>query len=123
MDSTDLSELLANAPVQQQQFAPMTGGGDPFSNPITPPMQTKPAVDYTPQFSMLRYSLKNLFSYFSYFLAAFVISLSTPRTLLLQHIPNTYTTGGVVSYSGAAVLGISAVVLSYIFTAVFHTLF
>jgi len=75
MDSTDLSELLANAPVQQQQFAPMAGGGDPFSNPITPPMQTKPAIDYTPQFSMLRYSLKNLFSYFSYFLAAFIISL------------------------------------------------
>jgi hypothetical protein len=123
MDSTDLSDLLGSAPVQQQQFAPMSGGGDPFSNPITPPAQTKPAPDYAPQFSILRYSIRSLLGYMSYFLAAFTISLSTPRTLILQHIPHSYTAGGVVSYSGAAVLGVAAVVLSYIFTAVFHTLF
>ena len=122
MDSTDLSDLLGSAPVQQQQFAPMSGGGDPFSNPISPPTQ-KPAPDYAPQFSILRYSIRSLLGYMSYFLAAFTISLSTPRTLILQHIPHSYTAGGVVSYSGAAVLGVAAVVLSYIFTAVFHTLF
>jgi hypothetical protein len=121
MDATDLSDLLGNAPVQQQ-FAPMTtGGGDPFSSPI--PQQTKPAPDYTQQFSVLRYSIRGLLSYMSYFLAAFTISLSTPRTLLLQYIPHAYTAGGVVSYTGAAVLGGAAVVLSYVFTAVFHTLF
>jgi hypothetical protein len=120
MDSTDLSDLIGNAPVQQ--FAPMTtGGGDPFSTPI--PQQTKPAPDFTPQFNILRYSVRGLLGYISYFLAAFTISMSTPRTLLLQHIPNTYTSGGVVSYTGAAVLGLAAVVLSYIFTAVFHTIF
>jgi|UniRef100_A0A6C0HGR4 hypothetical protein len=120
MDSTDLSDLIGNAPVQQ--FAPMTtGGGDPFSTPI--PQQTKPAPDFTPQFNILRYSVRGLLGYISYFLAAFTISMSTPRTLLLQHIPHTYTSGGVVSYTGAAVLGLAAVVLSYIFTAVFHTIF
>lgn len=122
MDSTDLSDLLGNAPVQQQQFAPMSGGGDPFSNPINPP-QSKPAADYTPQLNVLRYSVRGLLGYISYFLAAFTISLSTPRTLLLQYIPHAYTAGGVVSYTGAAVLGSAAVVLSYIFTAVFHTIF
>jgi hypothetical protein len=124
MDSTDLSDLLGNAPVQQQQFAPMTtGGGDPFSAPINPPQMTKPATDYAPQLNILRYSVRSLLGYMSYFLAAFTISLSTPRTLILQHIPQSYTAGGVVSYSGAAVLGLAAVVLSYIFTAVFHTIF
>jgi hypothetical protein len=123
MDSTDLSDLLGNAPVQQQ-FSPLTtGGGDPFSSPIAPPQQTKPAPDYAPQFNILRYSVRSLLGYMAYFLAAFTISLATPRTLILQYIPNSYTSGGTVSYSGAAVLGLAAVVLSYVFTAVFHTLF
>ena len=47
------------------------------------------------------------------FLAALVISLSTPRNLLLQYIPNAYTSGGVVSWTGAAVLGGSAVVIAH----------
>ena len=121
MDATDLSDLLGNAPVQQQ-FSPLTtGGGDPFSSPI--PQQTKPAPDYAPQFNILRYSVRSLLGYMAYFLAAFTISLATPRTLILQYIPNSYTSGGTVSYSGAAVLGLAAVVLSFVFTAVFHTLF
>jgi len=124
MDATDLSDLLGNAPVQQQQFSPLTtGGGDPFSAPINPPQQTKPVADYAPQFNILRYSVRSLLGYMAYFLAAFTISLATPRTLILQYIPNSYTSGGTVSYSGAAVLGLAAVVLSYVFTAVFHTLF
>lgn len=122
MDSTDLSELLGNSSVQQPAFSPMVTAGDPFISPV-PPTMTKPAADYSQQFSVIRYSIRGLLSYMSYFLAAFTISLSTPRTLILQHIPNTYTSGGVVSYTGAAVLGAAAVVLSYIFTAVLHTLF
>jgi hypothetical protein len=122
MDSTDLSDLLGNNPLQQPAYAPMvTGGGDPFISPIST-TATKPQ-DYSQQVSILRYSVRGLLSYMSYFLAAVVISLSTPRTLILQHIPNTYTSGGVVSYTGAAVLGLVAVILSYVFTAVFHTLF
>ena len=57
------------------------------------------------------------------FIAAFVTSLSTPRTLLLQYVPNAYTYGGVVSYTGAAVLGGVAVVLSHILTVLFRSLF
>jgi hypothetical protein len=41
-----------------------------------------------------------------------VISLSTPRNLLLQYIPNAYTGAGVVSWTGAAVLGVAAVVIA-----------
>ena len=68
MDATDLSDLLGNAPSQQPAFAPMvTGGGDPFISPINT-MSTKPAPDYSGQVSILRYSIKGLLSYFSYFL-------------------------------------------------------
>lgn len=119
MDSTNLSDLLGNAPVQT--FAPMTtGGGDPFVSPVSAPAVKQ---DYTPQLSVLRYSVQGLLSTFSTFIAAFIISLSLPRTFLLQYIPNTYTSGGVVSYTGAAVLGAAAVVLSYIFSLVFRSLF
>jgi hypothetical protein len=117
--ATDLSDLLGGNPVQAPAFAPMvTGGGDPFSAPIS-----QPKVDYTPQLSILRYSVQGLLSTVALFLAAFVISLSVPRTLLLQYIPNTYTTGGVVSYTGAAVLAGAAVVISYILNMLFRSVF
>ena len=124
MDSaTDLSELLGGNPVQSPSFAPMvTGGGDPFISPMGPPAQ-KPSPDYSQQVSILRYSVRGLLSMISYFLAAFTISLSTPRTLLLQYIPNTYTAGGVVSYTGAAVLAAFAVVFSHMLNLLFRSLF
>jgi hypothetical protein len=123
MDATDLSDLLGNAPSQQPAFAPMvTGGGDPFISPINT-MSTKPSSDYSGQVSILRYSIKGLLSYFSYFLAAVTISLSMPRTLILQYIPNSYTSGGVVSYTGAAVLGGSALLITFVLNAVFNALF
>jgi hypothetical protein len=50
--------------------------------------------------------------YLSFFAAAVLISLSTPRNLLLQYIPNAYTSSGVVSWTGAAVLGVAAVVIT-----------
>jgi hypothetical protein len=97
----------------------VTGGGDPFSAPIAQPK----TQDYTPQISILRYSVQGLLGTLSLFIAAFIISLSVPRTLLLQYIPNTYTTGGVVSYTGAAVLGGAAVVISYVLNLVFRSIF
>lgn len=124
MDSTDLSELLGSGPVQSPAFAPMvTGGGDPFIAPLnTSPHKTPPA-DYSRQFSVMRGSFRSLMGYLSFFIAAAVLSLSTPRTLLLQYIPNSYTSGGVVSYTGAAVLGAASVVSAYVLSTVFNTLF
>ena len=46
-----------------------------------------------------------------------------PRTLILQYIPNSYTSGGVVSYTGAAVLGGSALLITFVLNAVFNALF
>ena len=118
--ATDLSELLGGNPVQSPAFTPMAGG-DPFIAPVSAPKASPP--DYSRQTSILRYSVHGLLSTFSIFITVFVLSLSYPRTLILQHIPNTYTAGGVVSYTGAAILGGVAVLTSYILTVFFRSLF
>jgi hypothetical protein len=120
--ATDLSDLLGGGPVQNPTlpqattFAPIVTGGD---NPFIAPMNTssgKPVVtpDYSHSFNTVRYAFKNLMTYFGFFLAAMIISLSTPRGLILQYIPNTYTSGGVPSYMGAAILGGVAVAIAYV---------
>jgi hypothetical protein len=120
--ATDLSDLLGSGPVQNPTlpqattFAPMvTGGGDPFIQPMNTIGRTatsSPSQEYT--FTKMRYAAKNFMVYFGFFLAAIVISLSTPRSLILQYIPNTYTTGGVPSYMGAGILAAVAVAIAYV---------
>lgn len=70
------------------------------------------APSFKPSLPGMRWIASSASLYISFFLAAVLISLSTPRNLLLQYIPNAYTGAGVVSWTGAAVLGVAAVVLS-----------
>ena len=129
--ATDLNDLLGGGPVQNPSlpqsttFAPIvTGGVDPF---IAPQVQSnKPAmnlVNHNQTFSSIRYAAKNLMVYFGFFAAAMIISLSTPRSLILQYIPNTYTSGGVPSYMGAAILAGAAVAIAYVTGTLFGSLF
>ena len=123
--ATDLSDLLGGSPVQNPSlpqsttFAPIvTGGGDPFISPVN----TSGTVGRTAtssesnehMFMRARYMVKNLMVYVGFFAAAMLISLSTPRSLILQYIPNTYTSGGVPSYMGAAILAGVAVAVAYV---------
>lgn len=121
--ATDLSSLLGGGPVQSPAFAPMvTGGGDPF---ISPQPSNQPAMTLKSNdasFYMVYRAVKNLLTYISFFLAAVVISLPAPRHLFLQYIPNTYTSGGVVSYMGAGILGLIAVAISYILSTLFNVM-
>lgn len=121
--ATDLADLLGSGPVQTPSlpqattFSPVVTGGD---NPFIIPTNTSPGKTATSSpsqehmFHTVRYALKNVMVYFGFFLAAIVISLSTPRSLILQYIPNTYTTGGVPSYMGAAILAAVAVAIAYV---------
>jgi hypothetical protein len=123
MDSTDLSELLGGQPVQSPAFQPMvTGGGDPFSTPLNTTPQKPNAPDYSRQFSVLRGSVRGFLGYLAFFLAAAVMSLATTREMALRYVPNAYKDGGVVSYTGAAVLGAASMVIAYVINTVFHTL-
>jgi len=120
--ATSLADLLGSGPVQNltlpqsTTFAPMvTGGGDPFIAPV--PSNSQPAtklVSHDATFSTIKRAIKNMMFYIAFFLAAMIISLPVPRALFLQYIPNTYTSGGVVSYMGAAILGAIAVAISYV---------
>ena len=86
----------------------------------------KPAMNlmnHNQTFNTVRYAIKNLMVYFGFFAAAMIISLSTPRSLILQYIPNTYTVGGVPSYIGAAILAGVAVAIAYVIGTLFGSLF
>jgi hypothetical protein len=72
------------------------------------------APTFTPTLPAMKFMFRNTALMISFFVAAVIISLSAPRTLLLQYVPNAYTSGGVVSWTGAAVLGAGAVVISQV---------
>ena len=122
--ATDLSDLMGSGPVQTPlpqatTFAPIvTGGTDPFvTNGFQDAQPHKPAATLHSNqhmFATVRYAMKNLMTYFGFFLADMIVSLSTPRSLILQYIPNTYTSGGVPSYMGAAILAGVAVAIAYV---------
>jgi hypothetical protein len=62
----------------------------------------------------MRWMASSASLYISFFLAAVIISLSIPRNLLLQYVPNAYTGSGVVSWTGAGVLGVGAVIIAHL---------
>lgn len=128
--ATDLSELLGGSPVQNPNlpqsttFSPIVTGGDPFIMPTNTSFgktaTSSPSNDHV--FNTARYAVKNFMKYFGFFLAALLISLSTPRSLILQYIPNTYAVGGVPSYLGAGILAAVAVLVGYILGTVFSSI-
>jgi hypothetical protein len=122
--ATDLADLLGGGPVQNPTlpqsttFAPIvTGGADPFISPMNTSGVGRTATSSEGNehmFSRARYMVKNLMVYVGFFAAAMLISMSTPRSLILQYIPNTYTSGGVPSYMGAGILAGVAVAVAYV---------
>lgn len=108
-DATSLDALL-NATPQ-----------GPQSQPPVIPMPSIPAPGYSgmaptfkPSLPAMRWMASSASLYIAFFLAAVIISMSTPRNLLLQYVPNAYTGSGVVSWTGAGVLGVAAVVIAHI---------
>lgn len=107
-DSTSLDALLPS----------------PQGNQSAPPLIPMPSSEQTTQGSMvpsfkpslpaMGFMFRNLRLYFCFFVAAAVVSLSTPRNMLLQYLPSMYTSGGVVSWQGAGVLGAAAVVIAHL---------
>lgn len=105
-DSTSLDSLLP-MPQGPQSQPPMMAMP---SNGMAPMSGMAPS--FKPSLPGMRWMASSASLYIAFFLAAAIISLSAPRHLLLQYVPNAYTGAGVVSYTGAAVLGIAAVVIS-----------
>jgi len=104
-DATSLDALLPSpqGPQSAPPMMPMPSGGGSHSGMMPTFKPTLPAI---------RYIASNTTLYIAIFLAGAIISLSMPRNLLLQYVPNAYTSGGVVSWTGAAILGVAAVALT-----------
>jgi len=103
-DATPLDNLLPQGPQSQPPLAPMPSMGMAPTSGMAP--------SFKPTLPAVRWMASSASLYIAFFLAAAVISLSAPRHLLLQYVPNAYTGAGVVSYTGAAVLGVAAVVIA-----------
>jgi hypothetical protein len=98
----------------------VTGGGDPFIAPMNNPASV--LQNNVHMFSTAKQAVKNAATYFGFFVAAALISLATPRSLILQYIPNTYTSGGVPSYTGVGILAGVAVLVAYVVGSLFSLL-
>ena len=105
-DATSLDALLPSpqGPQSAGPVMPLPGVPSPGHSGMAP--------TFKPSLPAMRFLFANTTLYIAIFLAGAIISLSTPRNLLLQYIPNAYSSGGVVSWTGAAILGAAAVVLT-----------
>jgi hypothetical protein len=105
-DATSLDALLP-MPQGPQSASPLI----PMPS-IPTPGHSGMAPSFKPSLPGMRWIASSASLYISFFIAVVLISLSTPRNLLLQYVPNAYTGAGVVSWTGAAVLGVAAVVIA-----------
>lgn len=105
-DSTPLDALLPSpqGPQSAPPIIPMPSVPTPGHSAMAP--------SFRPSLPAMRWMASSSTLYIAFFAAAVIISMSTPRNLLLQYVPNAYTSGGVVSWTGAAVLGVAAVVIT-----------
>jgi hypothetical protein len=104
-DSTSIDSLLMpQGPQSAPPVIPMPSMGMAPNSGMAP--------SFKPSLPGMRWMASSASLYIAFFIAAAVISLSAPRHLLLQYVPNAYTGAGVVSYTGAAVLGAAAVVIA-----------
>lgn len=107
-DATSLDALLNANPQGPQSQPPVI----PMPS-IPTPGHSAMAPTFKPSLPAMRWMASSASLYIAFFLAAVIISLSTPRNLLLQYVPNAYTGSGVVSITGAGVLGVAAVVITH----------
>jgi len=108
-DATSLDALLNATPQGPQSQPPVI----PMPS-IPTPGHSAMAPTFKPSLPAMRWMASSASLYIAFFLAAVIISMSTPRNLLLQYVPNAYTGSGVVSWTGAGVLGVAAVVITHI---------
>ena len=107
-DSTSLDALLPSpqGPQSAPPIIPMPSSQQTTQDSMSP--------SFKPSLPAMGFMFRHMKMYICFFLAAAIISLSTPRNMLLQYLPSMYTSGGVVSWQGAGVLGAAAVVIAHL---------
>ena len=107
-DSTSLDALLPSpqGPQSSPPIIPMPSSQQTTQGGMVP--------SFKPTLPAMGFMFRNMKLYICFFVAAAIISMSTPRNMLLQYLPSMYTSGGVVSWQGAGVLGGAAVVIAHL---------
>ena len=113
--STSLDSLIPQGPQSAGPQSAGVSGAESFVN-------SSMAPSFRPSLPSLRFMFINLTLYISFFIAAALLALSTPRAMLLQYLPNAYSTGGVLSWQGAAAVGGATVVGGHLVNIVFQSL-
>lgn len=117
MDATPLDALLPPPGAAPQNAPPLPASTTytPVVTPGTMSYTTPPAPGVTQATTYyVKSILRTIVQYIGVFLAAFALSLPQVQSLGLRYVPNAYTSGGILSLTGAAVVGAAVVVLSYI---------
>lgn len=117
MDATPLDQLvpptggasqpamsLPAATTYPQMITPGTA-----SAIYTPPPPVQPSNPV-----VVKSVLKSILTYVCIFLATVVISMTNVQSMVLRYVPGSYSGSGVVSLTGAGVLGALAVFLVYV---------
>jgi len=118
MDATPIDQLMP--PGGSQQPAMSLPSATTYPQMITPgtsaaiytPPPPTSAAPMNPHAA--KSVLKSIMTYVAIFGGMFVLSLTPVQSIILRYIPNTYSGSGVVSLTGAAVLGAVGVVIVYI---------
>lgn len=125
MDATPLDQLMPPGGSQQPSMSlPASTTYPQMITPGTSNAIVSPPHPGGPQMHPMAVKsvLKNILGYVAIFGAVFVISLTPVQSLVLRYIPGSYSGSGVVSLTGAAVLGAIGVVLVYIFQVLMNPL-
>ena len=116
MDVTPLDQLLPTGGAQQPAMSlpasttyPQMVTPGTSSAIYTPP---PPVVVSNPH--MVKSVLKNILMYVAIFIAVVVISMTNVQSMVLRYVPGSYSGSGVVSLTGAGVLGALGVFLVYV---------
>ena len=116
MDATPLDQLMPAGGSQQPNMS--LPASTTYPQVITPGTQS---AIYTPPHPVqqvhpmvVKSVLKNILSYVAVFGAVFLVSLTPVQSMLLRYVPSSYSSSGVVSLSGAAVLGAVGVFMFYV---------
>lgn len=122
MDATPIDALLP-PPGGAPQSAPPLPASTTYTPVVTPGTMSYSAPQMPSQVASapthyIKHVLRTIVQYLAVFISAMVLSLPTIQSLGLRYVPGGYTAGGVLSLTGAAVVGGAVVVLSYVLQAI-----
>lgn len=116
MDVTPLDQLIPAGGAQQPAMS--LPASTTYPQMVTPgttsAIYTPPPPSPASSPLVVKSILKNILMYVSIFLSIVVISMTNVQSLVLRYVPGSYSSSGVVSLTGAGVLGALGVFLVYV---------